>query len=220
MQLSAVLLARVLAFFDINDLNPRGRLFFPDLVPLIVERFRFSTYPQKPEDFDEQKGIVFSGGYISGTTVDKLTVWSDGAGFDVRSSTDEAKEIIHDTFQWLKSVVDLNYTERSIIRWGYLSQLTFYSDIDLLKLNPAVEKLCNRISEHLGSDHKSYEFRPVNLGLTFDRYMNPWTMAPFGIQRRAGSPFEDNKYFSEAPLPTATHLEFLQALEEDLRAQL
>jgi hypothetical protein len=220
MKLSAVVLARALAFFDISDLNPRGRLFFPDLVPLIVERFRFSAYPQKPEDFDEKKGVVFSHGYISNNSIDKLTVWNDGLGLDVRSSTDEAKVIIKDTFQWLSEKVGLNYNEDSIRRWGYLNSLTFHSDVDMLRLNPAVERLCKRISSHIeGPRNKKYIFHAANLAMTFDRYMNPWTQAPFSIQRRGDVPYEDNKYFSEAPLPTDVHLELLQAFEDDLKTE-
>jgi hypothetical protein len=220
MQLSSVLLARVLAFFEMADLNPRGRLFFRDLVPLLIERFRFSTYPQKPEDFDESKGIVFANGFISGNSIDKITIWNDGIGFDVRSSTDEGENILRETFEWLRDIVDINYNDKTVTRWGYLSQLTFHSEIDMLNLSPAITRLCARVSENVeGPRGSKFTFRPVNLAMTFDRHMCAFTQAPFGIQRRAGAPFEENKYFSEAPLPTNIHLELLQEFEDELQAQ-
>lgn len=218
MKLSAILTARVLAFFDINDLNPNGRLFFPDLVPLIVERFRFSTFPQKHEDFNEAKGIVFADGYISGNAINRLTVWADGIGIDVRSSTDEGKAIVQETLQWLSESVGLNYGADTIRRWGYVSELTFHSDIDMLSLNPALDRLCEKIGTYIeGPKDKKYIFRPINVEMTFDRYMHPWTQATFAIQRRGGAPFEENKYFSQAPLETSVHLELLKSLEDDFK---
>lgn len=69
MQLSAVLLARVVALFEIYDLNPRGTLFYPDLVAGLVDRFRFQKFPQKFEDLNEQSGINFFEGTWNGITV-------------------------------------------------------------------------------------------------------------------------------------------------------
>src|ERR1022692_4187801 len=57
MELSSVLLARVLGQVETHDLNPRGETFGPDLIAGIAERFRFQKFPQKVEETDEQKGI-------------------------------------------------------------------------------------------------------------------------------------------------------------------
>jgi len=40
-------------------------------------------------------------------------------------------------------------------------------------------------------------------------------IAGFTIQRRVDTPFGENKYFSEAPLPTEIHLDLLQQFESD-----
>ncbi len=42
MQLSAVVLARVIAFIETFDLSPRGRVFYPDVVREIIERYQLS----------------------------------------------------------------------------------------------------------------------------------------------------------------------------------
>jgi hypothetical protein len=38
----------------------------------------------------------------------------------------------------------------------------------------------------------------------------------FSIQRRDNVPFSEDKYFSDAPLPTDIHLKLLERLEADL----
>ncbi|WP_176342372.1 hypothetical protein, partial [Oceanibaculum nanhaiense] len=43
--------------------------------------------------------------------------------------------------------------------------------------------------------------------------LNP---VPFTIERRVGSPFEHNRFFCEAPLPTDKHVKALEAIETRL----
>jgi hypothetical protein len=38
------------------------------------------------------------------------------------------------------------------------------------------------------------------------------------IEHRVNTPFEENKYFSEAPLPTKLHIKFLEEFEADVLA--
>jgi hypothetical protein len=44
--------------------------------------------------------------------------------------------------------------------------------------------------------------------------------APFTIQRRAETAFAENKYFSEAPLPTNEHVALLETFEADVIASV
>ncbi len=55
MQISAVITARFFAFIETYDLNPRGRGYFPEIVAALVERYGFTKFPQKAEEFDESR---------------------------------------------------------------------------------------------------------------------------------------------------------------------
>jgi hypothetical protein len=46
LELSAILLARVLGYIETFDLNPRGQIFFPDIIPEIVKRYSFQKIPE------------------------------------------------------------------------------------------------------------------------------------------------------------------------------
>lgn len=217
MRLSAVLLARVIAFVEMNDLNPRGKLRWPTVVPLIVDHFGFMKFPQKPEEFDEQKGVEFLEGSINDVGIDKLTVWFNGIGVDVRSSTDDAKKTLEDSFEWLKKDAGLSYSPEMIKRWAYLSQITFYSDFELNTVHPAIANLSTKVSNAVSRiQGLDYQFQAISLALGFDRTTRQSPISDFSIQRRADTPFSEKKYFSQAPLPTNQHLALLGEFEAEL----
>jgi hypothetical protein len=218
MELAAVILARAIAFIETSDLNPRGAAFFPALVPLLVNRFGFQKYPQTPEDFNEDKGVAFEMGYTGGTTIDKITVWNNGIGIDLRSSTTEGKNILDEALTWLSHEAKLSYQPGMVKRWGHLSQITFFSDVDFDGIHPAFLKLGSRITSSVKKEQGvEADFRLSGLTMNFDRTLRQSPIAYFSVQRRADTPFDQGKFFSEAPLPTETHLEILQQLEQDLK---
>src|SRR5271157_3671891 len=100
MQLLGVTLARVLAFVELTDLNPKGTVYYPDLVRALVEKLRFVKFPQRIEEFDEQKGVEFVGGTWAGTTVERVILYNNGILLDTRSSTDESERILGKWFNW------------------------------------------------------------------------------------------------------------------------
>lgn len=217
MELSAVLLARVIGFIETSDLNPRGTVPFAKITELVVRRFGFSRYPQSASDYDEQKGVEFADGYLDGIVIDKLTIWTNGIGVDVRSSTDDGKRILEDSLSWLKGELGLKYEQHMIRRWAYLSQVTLYSGVNLSAHSTAIRNLCDRLSKELGHLQSSaFEFSVTGINLGFDRTVKTLPIAEFTIQRRADTPFEDRKYYSQAPLPTAIHLQLLEQFEKDM----
>jgi hypothetical protein len=217
MKLSAVLLARVIAFLEMNDVNPRGKVRLPVVAEMIRERFGFAKYPQKPEEFDETKGVEFTEGSFNDIGIDKLTIWFNGVGIDVRSSTDDARKVLLQSFEWLRDEVGLTYQPEMIKRWAYLSQLTFYSDVNLDGINPAVANLANRITAAVSRiQGSSFEFHSNWIGWGFDRTVKQFPISDFSIQRRADTPFAERKYFSQAPVPTEEHYQILEQFEADL----
>src|SRR2546423_13471617 len=76
LQLSAILLARVLGYVETADLSPTGKLFFPEITQALVNRYEFKKFPQSLEEYDEQKGVEFLEGRSGDTVVQKFTVFS------------------------------------------------------------------------------------------------------------------------------------------------
>jgi hypothetical protein len=222
MKLSAVHLARVLAFVESFDLNPRGAVFYPDLVKGMAEKFGFKKFPQKPEDFDEIKGLEFIGGTWGDVTVEKLTIYQNGLLLDTRVSTAESERIIEEGLAWGVKEFGLVYEAKMIKRRGYLSNLTFYSDCPtLLRSNSPVSKLNERIYDSvskISGDKTPWE--PIVLTFHSEAIPRKPVGAAFTIQRRAETSFSENKYYSEAPLPTGEHIAMLEAFEADVIASI
>ena len=221
MKLAAVTLARVLAFVETFDLNPRGTVFFPDLVAKLVEKCRFQKYPQTIQDFDEQKGVEFLSGVWDRVNVEKLTIYNNGILLDTRVSTAISEGILAEALEWAKQF-GVTYRPDMIKRWGYLSNLTFYSDVPLLGPQAAIIKLERRISEKVSQrvTDANLRYEPTRLDLDFDRSQINFPLAAFTIQRRTIAPFSENKYFSEAPLRSEDHVALLEEFENNILADM
>ena len=87
MQITAIMLARALAFIEVDELNPKGVAYYPDIARALVQRFNFQTYSTKPEEFDERKGVLFADGKFANGTVDKVQIYTHGLLLDTRMST-------------------------------------------------------------------------------------------------------------------------------------
>jgi hypothetical protein len=218
MKLSAVTLARVLAFIETFDLGSGGKVFYPDLIAALVERFRFQTFPQKAEDLDEKKGVKFLEGQWNGVSVPKVEIYWNALILDTQSSTSESERILQEALVWVSEKFKLNYSPTMISRRRYLSNLTFYSDQNVLGSNPAIPKLTSSLHDKLkeitGHD---LTYEATRLDLDFCRHDRQIPVAIFTIQRRIETPFSENKYYSEAPLPTDLHYELLEEFEADLK---
>jgi hypothetical protein len=75
LQLSAVILARVLGFVETFDLG-QGKIFFPEIVPEIVKRYHFQKFPTSLEEFDESKGVEFLEGKSGNKVIQKFVIWN------------------------------------------------------------------------------------------------------------------------------------------------
>jgi hypothetical protein len=213
-QLSAVLLARVLGFIEIFDLSPRGKIFLPELVPEIVKRYNFQKFPKTLEEFDAAKGIEFLDGKFRDKVILKFVIWNTLLVVETRSSTDDSKQIMEEMLSWGADKFGLNYKPGMIKRFAYISDLTFHSDWEFLNANPALTSLAEKTSEVLSEIwQEPVHYEPSVLTIGHDPLARKNGIAAFTIQHRAESKFSENKYFSEAPLPTDVHLKLLEEFE-------
>jgi hypothetical protein len=219
MQVAAVILARLVAFLETIDLNPRGRMYFPSMVPALAARYGFVKFPQKLEDFDESKGITFEGGRFQDVTIQRIQIFSHVLVAETASSTADSERMLEDALVWGAETFGLLYRPGMIKRRAYVSQLTFYSESILPRLNPVLsrvaQKLNTRVPQFFGYDLK---YRPSAFAISYDPLEIKNGAAQFSIEARTEVPYAENKYFSTAPLPTDEHIELLQTLEADMLA--
>src|SRR5438128_190250 len=109
MQRSAVVLARCLAFVETFDLDPTGRVFPPDLVKGLVERYQFQKFPREFSDFDETKGVEFLSGKHGDNVIWQLRIFNTGIILDTRVNTKVSQELIEEALDWTSSNFGLSY---------------------------------------------------------------------------------------------------------------
>jgi hypothetical protein len=214
LKISAILLSRVLAFIDTAELRPTGGLHAPDFVEEVAKQFEFQKFPQAVEEFNIQKGMVFLTGRIGAGAISKLTIWPNILVIEGRSSTTECKEMLNEILHWAAMKFELTFTPEMITRYAFVSDLSFTSDAPLLTFDPLLSKIAERVSASLSElwlDPIHYELFDLRIG--HDPLTRKWGIAPFQIARLAEHRFTENKYFSEAPLPTDLHIELLEEYE-------
>jgi hypothetical protein len=62
-------------------------------------------------------------------------------------------------------------------------------------------------------EYLKYEL--TNFTIDFDQLARKHPLGRFSIQRRDNTPFSENKYYSDAPLPTELHIKLLEQFEAD-----
>lgn len=222
MKLSAVILARVIAYIEAIDLNPRGTVFYPEFTQEFVKQYQFQKFPRTFEEFDESKGVEFHQGKCGNKIIQKFVIWNTILVVESRSSTAEAREILEEMLLWANGKFGFAFKPGMIRRFGYVSDVTFYSDVPILSAacQPLAD-LATKTGAALADIHKEpFEYYPANLAVGHDPLTRKNGVAPFMITRRAESRYSDNKYFSEAPLPTDMHIKFLEEFEDGIKRLL
>ncbi len=219
MRLVAVVKARSLAMIELDSLGFGGHIRLADCVTPIVGRYDFLRYPNEPKDFDIDKGIRFEQGKSGNLLIDALVVYEQAILIDTLSSTDDSKRLVGEMLEWGNSELGLTFSPENIRRWGHISHLIFETDIPLLpRLSPPLQRLAEKTSVITNQifDGLPYELSQVYVG--HDPMVRKNAIASFMIQHRVNTRFEENHYFSEAPLPTHLHIQFLEELEQDILA--
>jgi hypothetical protein len=219
MELAAVLKARALAFLDIDELNKNGKLRFVDVIAPIVQRYDFKAYPTKLDEINSENGATFSSGRLGDIVVGELKVYPGLTYVETLSSTDDSQKVVEDLLNWGTSNLGFTTDKRTIRHWAYVSQLTFYSDIPLLQaLSSPIEHLAQKTGQFVSQIFgEKLTYHPLNFVVGHDPAVRKNGIASFTIQPRLNVNFEQNKFFSEAPLPTNVHLQFLRELEEEAK---
>lgn len=217
MDLASILLARAMAWIEPIDLNPKGAVFYPELTKALVARYGFQKFPQKLEDFDESKGVTFGVGRLGDTVIEQLVIYTYGIVLDTRVSTLESRRLLEEAFEWGRKDLGFVYKPDMVKRWQYASQVTFRSTAQMTGAGSAVERLAASVAKGVADTMgESLKYDLAILSLDYDQLTRKHPLGRFSIQRRDNTPFSENKYFSDAPLPTDLHINLLEQFEKDL----
>jgi hypothetical protein len=219
MKNTGVLLARSLAYVELSLLDPKARIFYPDLIREITKEFSFQKAPG-PAEWEEKKGLEFKLGKTQDVILDGLKIFDTLVVVETHSNTSDSEKATHQIFNWAKDKFGLVYTPEMIRSWGYVSDVFFETDFPLLDAaSKPLTALGTKVTDAMARIwREKLEYKPLILTVGHDPQLRKNGIAPFTIQLRAENHFSDNKWFSEAPLPTDLHFKLLQEFETDLLA--
>jgi hypothetical protein len=213
MELLNVVMARAIWLFDINELNPRGKSIFPDLLDWLKEGYGFEKVPSSVTDVDETKALTFSRGSFQVKeeifVTAELKIYNDGLIANTWSSTRDAEAFLTDILKSASEEFSLVFKPEVIRKKMYLSELHVASILNLINVNPKLDEFSEKISRL--SNH-GFEFA----GLSFwpRQSIPPTTKSAFTFERKVNTDRDEHKYFSRAPFHTDEHLRLLEELEQ------
>ncbi len=213
----SVILARALVFLDMSELNPKGTLFAPDLARELAARYQFQKFPKTLDEWRDDSGATFEMGKIGKDVISKFVIWNTGVGVETCSNTSDSVRIMQEVFVWASQQFGLpSLDEMGGKHWAFVSDLSFHSDAPLLS-PPPVMRLAEKVSVALSEImRESIKYEPLIVSVGHDPLKRKHGRAPFSIQHRLEAPFEEHRYFSEAPLPTDLHIKLLEEYEADI----
>lgn len=220
MKILNVLTAKAIWLFDINDLNPRGKDIFSDLIEWLKDCYGFEKVPKSITDIDPTtKALTFERGrfqvreeiYIA---VD-LQIFDDGLVANSRSSTHETDVFLEDLLALAAKEFSLTYNPAMIRAKMHVSELTVHLDSVLFDLNPQLVDFANTISSMCGLPNTP-PFEMFGISFSTDLAVSHFKPSRFTLERKVGSPFSEKRYHSRAPVHTDQHEQLLKGLEHIL----
>jgi hypothetical protein len=182
------------------------------LTPKLVERYHFLKFPRTFEEhaLSSESGIAFEGGEWEGVTIDELRLFNNGILVVTGESTDRGEALFGDMTKWFVEDLGLIFEPQMVASTIYVSQLAVRSKVALDSLlNPAVIDVAARFA--------SGSFGLTTLGLFTGENVEATEIRIERLATPAGlPPSQPNEFWTQAPLPTSRHLEFLTALEDAL----
>jgi hypothetical protein len=221
MKVRYVALARSLWAFDLNLLNPKG-LSWQGVLEPITTKYKFAKAPKNLLDVNEQKNLAFQlGTFVNSQNTSisiTLTIYNNGISAETQSSTDDATEFLKELTSWIAREHGLAVP--TDIKKGYVSQVEVECDTPLVALNPRFAEFLRGIEQRVKTiDGKPRRFDFGAIQCFTEDVNQMWSPAIFRFERKWGSPFASNIYFTQSALETREHIEVLNQLEQLLKSQ-
>jgi hypothetical protein len=226
MKLIASLAGTVALNVQADDVAPKNGLTQRDLAQYISDRYQFSGRPNVSNTLASPTVLIFNQGKMVSKSGEYpiLQIAQPPNGDIVTAiNTDIAELVLDDLIAGLEADLKFDYRGKAQQR-TYLSILTVECDEPVEKLFTALQTVEELLNQAIPRDGWPFRFKGFTLGYgessdapTFDD-ISSLRKADFQFQRRAGVPYDQNRYYSSMPVPTKRHFEILQQIEKALRA--
>ena len=194
--------------------RPQGQLHLPTAIAAIEETFAFQIVPTDIVQ-SSSAGLEFFHGSFDDVGIDKLTVFPDGLLVQSGASTGLIQAFMDRFMRWMEEEFELQFVETHERHSLFESNIVFTSDRDPTAMGDRVVRLIELIESKVNETSKlDCRYTTYGFRLHTDTNVIPGLKPiPFTVERRLGSDFSQNRYFSTAPLRSPDHIEILEHLE-------
>jgi hypothetical protein len=195
--------------------RPVGAEYLPDAAAKIATRYSFAKLPSLDDLFKDIH--AFRMGKFQDVQINDFSIYRDGLIASGRCDSDLLDAFIADLLSWAEKELGLIPTITAKPETHYESSVVVKANCDLIQaLRPQgdVAALMNRFANKPGYIPGQFQLSALLLECDFQEFMGRRRPARFVVERRIGVPFDENVFFSRAPLRTADHLACLDALEK------
>jgi hypothetical protein len=198
--------------------------YLPEAAAMFTKQYGFIGIPTAEElvSPDQSKGIVFRSGKLETDhrliPIDEFHLFSNGLSVTTHSNTTDSDLVLDHIIEWAKSAFKLE-VEPLKPGTGHSSQLEIRLHKSLPELFPYLSEIGAAITKGLDD---WWEFKPsyelININFWHDKTKYPQFAPPaFRVDRRDNVSFEQEAYYSEAPMSTENHIAVLEKLERVCR---
>lgn len=196
--------------------RPAGQVYLPDLLQKAMQRYGFVRGPTLEDVLKPDGSRKFWVGKFEDVQITEFSIYGDGVIASSVSDTDILEAFVSDVFQWAEKEFGLIPALTSKPEIYFESSIIVQSDADLTQLIRPKSQVVSLVNDALKPD--GYDApQLVMSGLILDADSRKFTgrrkLIHFLIDRRVGIPFEENVFFSQAPMRTKDHLSLLRKLE-------
>jgi len=212
---------RVSMLVDLLEIGTRDGLYFPGAATLLQSKFNFISIPQPASQANPKEVLCFEHGFFNyeGRDINIRAFEIYPHGLVAQAADSNAAEIFLDEFSAFATAELGQVAEGLIGRKFFASSLMVQFDKEANGFLSANEKIIALFSNHLkatyGLEQKA-ELSRISMRPDPDK-LNARVgslLTEFTLERRINAPYEDQKFYSTAPLRTDDHIAFLQKIEK------
>jgi hypothetical protein len=217
MKLLSVNMARAIWWGSLLDLNPKGIDLGRIITPILVNIYKFASFPSIQDIFNAAEGWKFKNGQFKINEENPIlidfTIFNDGMVAETHSSTDHSESFLEDVLNQFSQNFKFPNWKEVIKRKNYVSEFWVSMNITLELINPKLKSICKYLSDNIEEKDKIFQVGGISFWPDQTSKINPF---PLMLERALAFPFSENRYFSRAPLTTKKHWEVLEKLESIL----
>lgn len=193
--------------------RPIGQPYLPSVFRELVHRYSFSEYPRDFQSMNADS-VQFQHGNFNGYAFN-VTMYRDGIILHSASNTDIIDDIFADLQGFAKETLSVDTFKAQKTDTMYESVIVFQSEKDVLLPIRSALSIGAAISDKLERTSQiRVDFQPFGFSLAPDvSEISGLKPPPFRVERRGGTPYSFDHYFSTAPLRTVDHVAIIEELE-------